>query len=214
MVDMAVSIIGIDSSCATNYSCAVFGYEGDIALLHGRVSEAMFGRKNCILHWKKTSKKIRQKAKLKVSEAVNDSKVRFYVFEHKKPQGEKKKEYYLTYIPNNISSFLHTKLIGKYGVVIVEADRDFEVKGIQDTTSQFLRNFLFQMCFKVVGKPASVRREGGEWKATVKFPNQNRLEFVGRIGNYPSSKAIQLADIVLGYKLNEKGLEKVFYRKI
>lgn len=104
--------------------------------------------------------------------------------------------------------------MGKYGTVVVESDRDFEVKGIQDTTLKFVYNFLSQMCFKLVGKPVTIRRQRDELRATVKFPNQNRLEFIGQVNQSANSKAIQLADIVLGYKINTKGPEKVFYRKI
>ena len=116
---------------------------------------------------------------------------------------------------HNISAFIHTKLLGKYGIVLIESDRDFEVRGIQDTTIKFVHNLLFQMCFKLVGKPVTIRRQRDELRATVRFPNQNRLELIGRVNRHVNSKAIQLADIILGYKLNtKKGLEKVFYRKI
>ncbi len=212
---MALKTIAIDASHAASYSCTAFGYNNNINALHDEISKAMFGKKDCILHWVKISKKIKKKAQKKVFNAVKKSKIHFYVFEHKKPLGEKKKNYYLTYIPNNISSYTHTKLLGKYGTVIVESDRDFEVKGIKDTTLKLVHNLLFQMCFKLVGKPVTIRKQRGELRATVKFPNQNRLEFIGRVNESANSKAIQLADVVLGYKLStKKGLEKVFYRKI
>ena len=212
---MALKIIAIDASRAASYSCTAFGYNNDINALHDEISKAMFGKKDCMLHWVKTSKRIKKKAQKKVFDVVKKSKVQFYIFEHKKPLGEKKKNYYLTYIPNYISSYTHTKLLGKYGRVVVESDRDFEVKGIKDTTLNLVHNLLTQLCFKLVGKPVSIRRQRDELRATVKFPNQNRLEFIGRVNKSENSKAIQLADIVLGYKLNtKKGLEKVFYRKI
>lgn len=214
-MNMALKIIAVDTSLAVSYSCTAFGYEMEISQLHDEISTAMFGKKGCMLHWAKTSKKIKKKAQKKVFDAIEKSKVQFYVFEHKRPAGEEKKSYYLTYIPNNISAFINTKLLGRYGTVVVESDRDFEVKGIQDTTLKFVHNFLSQMCFKLVGKPVTIRRQEDELRATVKFPNQNRLEFIGRVNESANSKAIQLADIVLGYKLNTgKGLEKVFYRKI
>lgn len=212
---MALKIIAIDTSYACRYSCTVFGYEREINELHEQISRAMYGKSDCLLHWAKTSKKIKQKAKRKVFNSVKNSRVQFYVFEHKRPQGEKKKNYFLTYVPNNISSYIHTKLMGRYGVIIVEADRDFEIKGIPNTTLNFIRNFLFQICFKLVGKAVTIRKDGQELKATIKFPNKNKIEFIGRTNTNSNSKAIQLADIVLGYKLNtKKGLEKVFYRKI
>lgn len=212
---MAVKIIAIDSSFGGDYSCTLFGYESDIHELHDEISTAMFGKKGCILHYAKISKKIKQNAQRKIFHAIQNTKVQFYIFEHKKPQGEERKNYFMIYVPNNITSFIHTKLIGRYGQIIVETDKDFEVKGVNNGTAKFIENFLQQMCYKLIGKPVVVRRDGNEFHALVKFPNQNRLDFFGRINNSNNSKPIQLADIVLGYRLNNKlGMEKVFYRKI
>ncbi len=214
VVWMAVKIIAIDTSHGKDYSCTAFGFENGIVELHEEFSNAMYGRKGQILHYSKTSSKIRQKAQRKIFGAIQNTSVQFYIFEHKKPQGEERKNYYLTYIPNNITAFISTRLIGKYGIVIVEAGRDFEVSGVKDGTTKFIRNFLFQMCFKLAGKPVTIRH-GDEMRATVKFPNQNRLSFIGRQNTHYNSKAIQLADVVLGYWLNSRhGMGKIFYRKL
>ncbi len=211
---MALMLIAIDTSFGARYSCTVFGFEREINKLHSEISSAMYGREKCYLHWSKTSKKIRKKARKEIGDSIRRSRVQFYIFEHKKPQGVRRKEYFLTYVPNSISSHIHTKLMGKFGVVIVEADRDFEIKNISNATMKFVQNFLFQICFKLVGKPVTIRRENQVLKATVKFPNQNKLGFVGRINTSRNSKAIQLADIALGYYLSKKGFEKMFFRKI
>lgn len=210
-----MKIIAIDSSYGKNYSCTVFGYENEIQNLHDEFSLAMYGKKGRILHYSKTSNKIKKNAQRKIFQALQNTKVQFYIFEHKKPQQEERKNYYLTYIPNNITTCLHAKLMGRYGLIIVEADKDFEVTGVQNGTEKFVENFMFQLCFKLIGKPVKIRRESHELHSTVKFPNENKLNFIGRLSNRYNSKAIQLADIVLGYKLNNKiGLEKVVYRKI
>jgi len=88
---MALKIIAVDTSQAASYSCTAFGYEIEISQLHDEISKAMFGKKGYILHWAKTSKKIKKKAQKKVFDAIEKSKSSFMFSNTKNPPEKKRR---------------------------------------------------------------------------------------------------------------------------
>lgn len=212
---MALMTIGIDTSHNKRYSCVVSGFKSDIDKFYTDVTKILSkaGRKG-IIHWKVISDKVRRRAKDEIYKLINESKVHFTIFEHKKPENVSRKEYYLVYAPNLISSYLEKWLVKKFGTVEIMIDKDYEVKGMKGT-EVFIRNFLQQLSSRLSGIPVTIRRDK-RFRTTVKQYDGSMIDFVASVSDRNESKAIQLADLILGYYLYDKeGIEnKVYFKKI
>jgi len=208
-------IIGLDTSHNKTYSCLLFGFKNDINEVYNKISRvlAKHGRPG-IIHWQKLSGKIRKAAKNEIYEIVNNSPLSFYIFEHDKPRDVPKNEYYLFTVPNFIASYMERRLRGKFGTVLIEADDDYTISNVKNSTLRFVENFIAQVCFRLIGKQIKLRKDG-KIRATVKHSNGNVLDFIGYETNRTLSNAVQLSDLILGYYFyDNKGLEKVDLQKL
>jgi hypothetical protein len=214
---MAVMNIGIDTSNNKEYSVVLFGFKSEVDALHGEISKILAGHgKTGAIHWRTISKKARDASRKSIYEAANNRRVYYNIARHRKPRDTSAKDYYLKYVPNALSGSVERILRGKYGHVAIEVDNDYEVKRIDNGTMVFTEAFLSRLCFRLVGEMVKVRKDNGRgFLATIKHPDGNILNFSAAPSSRQQSKAIQLADLVLGYYLYEKeGLEKAFFKKI
>ncbi len=217
---MALIVIGIDTSRNKEYSMVLFGYKTHVDELYNDVSKilARYGKRGTI-HWKTLSVKIRNSAKKAIYKAIKSKKVYFNIAQHKRPQNVDAKYYYLQYVPNVLSGFVEKASQGKRGSVVIEVDDDYAVKRVRNSTLVFTENFLSRLCFRLVGKMVKIRKtnDGAGFLATVKHPNGNVLNFSTVLSTKNKTKAVQLADLVLGYYLYYRGElrgKRIFFRKI
>lgn len=203
-------IIAIDTSHNKTYSCVVFGFKNDIMETYKKISRVLAKHgKTGTIHWQKISSKIRKNAKNEIYDTINNSPATFYIFKHHKPLLIEKEKYYLNSVPNFIASYLERRLRGKYGTVLIEVDDDYLVSNVKNSSLKFTETLLVQLCFRLIGTFAKVRRNG-KLRATIKHTNGNVMDFICYITTRSLSEGVQLSDIVLGYYLyDSRGMEKI-----
>jgi len=207
---MASFIIAFDTSHNKTYSCVVFGFQNDIIDMYKNISIilAKYGKMGTF-HWQRISNKIRKSAKNEIYEIINNSPVSFYIFKHQKPRLIDKNKYFLFSVPNFISSFLEKRLRGKFGLVKIEADDDYLIANVNNSSLKFVENFMNQICFRLIGTFVKIMKDG-KLRATIKHPNGNIMNFIGYVTNRSFSEGIQLSDLILGYYFyDNRGLNKI-----
>lgn len=94
-------------------------------------------------------------------------------------------------------------------LVQVQADKDYEVKGVDNGTFVFLENLVTQLAFRLHGAPVKITRSKHEITGRIKTAN-GLLLFVANTVESSHSKAVQIADVVLGlFKLTPKEITKI-----
>lgn len=213
---MALMIIGIDTSHNKKFSCIVSGFKNHVDSLYAEVTKILtrYGRKG-VIHWKVISDKVRRRAKNDIYSTINKTNVHFTIFEHQKPENVNRKEYYLVYVPNQISQFLENWLKRKFGTVEIVVDKDYEITGVKSGSEIFVRYLLRQLTTRLAGEPVTIRTDK-RYRATLKEIEGGVLDFIAFVSSRNESKAIQLADLILGYYIYDKeGIKnKVYFRKI
>lgn len=212
---MVKLVIAIDTSHKKKYSGVVSGTETNLRNHYNEFYKVFqkHGRGG-ILHWSKMSRKVRNRARREVIELVNNAKVNFNIFHHPLPPNTVKKNFYLRYIPNVISSVFEPWLRNRSALVEIKVDDDFFVGGIKEGTRHFVENFLLRLTDRLYGGYITIRRDD-KFRATIKYPNGNIMQFVAYPTRAPESREIQLVDVVLGYFIEDRnGFEKIYFRKI
>ncbi len=208
--------IAIDSSNQMRYTGVVSGNNSEIIRVYSEIEKILRSDGvNPPYHWSKISRKVKDKVKMKIIETINKSRLNFNIFFHRKEINLPKKELFYYRIPNAIAQNLEKWLSNAYGSVEIEVDNDYNIKGY--STEDFVKNFIFQICFRLAGKPVKVRKEEA-FKATVKHISGNLLNFYGLVASSNSSKGIQMVDMIMGIFIQSDGSafdkHKIFFRKI
>lgn len=212
---MVKLVIAIDTSHKKKYSGTVSGTETNLKNLYNEFSKVFqkHGRRG-ILHWSKMSRKVRNGARKEIIEIVNEAKVNFNIFHQQLPMNAIKKDFYLRYVPNVISSVFEPWLRDRAALVEIKSDDDFFVGGIKDGTRHFIENFLLRLTDRLYGGYITIRKDD-KLRATIKYPNGNVIEFIAYATRSAESIEVQLIDVVLGYFIEDSsGFEKVHFRKI
>lgn len=214
---MAIVTVAVDTSKNKTYSGIVSGLQTDIDNLHFNISKvlAKHGRRGTI-HWQKLSKRIRKSAQKEVYALINSSRIRFYIFEHKKPRNNSKKDFYLNVVPTRISAYFDSWLRVRWGHAIIEVDDDYGVSKVKDSSLVFTEKFISRLSNRIAGTYVKVRNKKGILRTTVKNIKGSTLNLVGKVTNAGGSKGIQLADLILGYYFfAENGItQKITFIKI
>jgi len=214
---VAIFQIGIDTSHNKEYIGLVYAYSSEIDSVYAQ-AEALFRRNGWHdpLHWREIPNKIKDCCTNGFYNAVNKSRLGVYVFHHTKLQGEVSRETYLRMIPNELSRRLERTLQGKHGRVKIDADNDFYVKNVPNATQLFLERLLQQTGSRLIGTQPAVRKVGNELRMTIKQAGEKYLEFEGTEANRDESKAIQLADLCLGYRVKKPAVfkQRFYYSEV
>lgn len=203
-------IIGMDTAENKKYSCVVFGSNENIYNLYLQF-EKEFTKVDWRppFHWQKMALKSRKIIYENIIKQLPHSPVKFWIFDHRKPINVSKKEYYVRFIPNKISSKLEPFLSKSAGLIQIQADKDYEIKGLGGSTFIFLENLVTQLTFRLCGSPVRVFRTQNEVSAIIRTP-KGLLNFRANAVSSFNSKAVQIADTVLGmYKLNPNETKEI-----
>lgn len=213
---MDLLTIAIDSSNNLRYSCTVSGRQKYFDELHKAIDSILVQHnERGPFHWSKLRRNTRKSAQKDVCELINNSKLFFNVFEHKKPPEVLGKRYYLVHVPNTMVDSFKKWLEGRSAAVRIYVDDDYTVAGVKDSTKSFIEFFIRKLCDRLIGVPVTIRKNE-DVKAVIEQLNGSVMHFAGFKSDRKLSKEIQLADIVLGYYLYDKSLleNKIFFRKI
>jgi len=164
-----------------------------------------------IPHYNEISKEIRKKTVNDIKEIIIGSRdISFLIFEHKKPPLMANREYYLEKLPLIITNhILAPKRERKEIVISLDVHNDFRVSGIDD--SMHFVEALVKKISQKIDKDAyrGVWRKYGDVHSILQCDN-TCFKIKGRKCQKNDSKAVVLADLVLGYD----GDFKPFGRKI
>ncbi|MFH0986501.1 MAG: hypothetical protein V1911_00460 [Candidatus Micrarchaeota archaeon] len=204
-------IIGIDSSNNKQLICVVFGSNENIYKTYMKLCD-LFKQKdwNPPLHWKKMASSVKKALIKPASELINESDLKIWIFETNKPMEVEAKDYYLRKVPNKVAFALEPLIRSTKGVLQIQADKDFEISKTRGT-HDFLKYFVSQVSFRLYGSPVKIMESRGDINVCVKTD-----EFDLRIRAVPmpsgESKAVQLADVILGvYNIDKR---KINFRRI
>lgn len=203
--------IGVDSAENKKLSGFVLGFDAEVNKIYNALDKIFVncGQKG-VFHWKSLSKKVKKCASEKLFNILKNSKLRFLIFEHKKPRGVSEKEFYLTIVPNEISAKLERQLKGKPFTIFLECDDDFFIKKVKDGTNKFIEELLKRLTFRLSGKMTKILRTREFLKADIKQHPSKLTTFYGKAMLREESKAIQIADLILGlYRF----LPRKYYQK-
>ncbi len=210
-------LVGIDSSMGKRFSCFVFGSFKEVNLFYENVFT--FIKKDCgwsgSLHWRKMSRRTRNCILKKFLREMHKTQLKFFIFEHKKPKGVSRRDYFLKTVPNEVSHVLEPLFKATSGVVLIECDEDFEVKGVHNSSTLFLNRLVKSISYKIVGKKVAVFISKGRVYADIKHDSK-KLHVRASIVKSRNSKAVQIADLVLGiFNQDKKKLEgMVTFKKL
>lgn len=206
-------IVGIDSSGNKSLVCVVFGSNENIHDTYKGLC-GTFRREGWFppLHWGKMASRSRRALVKPVSEVINKSDLKAWVFETKKPRGTGNKDYYLRTVPNFLAYRLEPMIRKEEGVLQIQADKDFEIKNTEGTTD-FLRHLLIQLGTRLHGSSVAVLKSGKDQLMTLKS-NEKRLDIVASSVRSENSKAVQIADVVLGIYCADRTNLKISREKI
>jgi len=199
-------IVGIDSSNNKSLVCVVFGSNENIHNTY--ISLCNLFKKydwEPPLHWKKLSSKIKKSLASPTADILNKSELKIWIFRTVKPMGEKTKEYYLRRVPNKIAYSLELLVASSAGVLQIQADKDFEITKTRGTRD-FLKYLVRQLACRIYGSYIPILESSGSVSADVKIKDLT-LKIIATDVLSENSKAVQIADIILGiYKVNKKNL--------
>ena len=206
--------IGIDTANNKKYSCMVSGYDTHINNTFSEIDSILYGLGHRgPLHWREIRSPIRKKAAKTVCKVFNNSKLYFFVFQHKKPKKANRKQYYLNHVPNRMTSYLDQYLRNaKTDTIILDVDDDFRIKGGAGTVD-FVRKFVKLLSLKMVGADVKVRQHERGGRATLKLFTGKIVNLEGFVNTDKKNKArsVVLADLFLGFFLNN---EKLLIEKV
>jgi len=196
----------IDSSTQLVYTGVISGYPSDVDALYDDF-ERIFRENNVAhkFHWSKLSRKTRSKMKKPLIKALKKAKkVKFNVFQHRKPNNIEKKEWYLRRIPTKVAQRLEGWLEGKGGKIELIVDDDYNVVKGGQGTKNFIEALIRQTSWRLINKDVKIRKEE-KIKATIKQTNGNILSIHASVAN-KESKWIGITDVYLGIYASEKDL--------
>lgn len=208
-------IIGIDTSHSKKYSGLVFGSNEAVFEFY-KESSNIFQKLGLVppLHWQILSSNSRKTVFNNLFPKLSQTKLKFWIFEHSKPMEIKRKEFYLKQIPSRMAYSLEPLLSNAQGLVQIQADKDFEVKNVQSSNLIFLENLVKQLSFRIYGSEVRVFRTNKEVYSVFKNKG-NELKFLGFSVDSKTSKAVQIADIILGmFNFDANRMRKIvkFYK--
>lgn len=202
-----VLTISIDASGFCKRTCFVFGQDWEINKLYNSMEAAL--RKigySGPLHWKKISKRKKQKIKNDLRRLVKESTIKFFIFKHKRPRERKKKEFYMKFIPNRIAYFFERELVGKTGNLFVTSDRDFDkIKG--NGTELFLRSFMKSLGSRIGNTEITVKKRKN-LVARVYYHGGSYLQIIGKKDG-EHHHGVCIADLILGLTKGFNGMDRV-----
>lgn len=199
-------IIGIDSSNNKSLICVIFGSNENIHNTYVLLCSVF---KKCDwkppLHWKALSPRAKKQLAPEISEILSKSELKVWIFKASKPMGEEAKQYYLRRVPNKIAYSIEPLVTNAAGVLQIQADKDFEITKTRGT-KEFLRQLVAQLAFRIYGSNIPVFETSNNITADVKTREANLRITAAKVES-GNSKAVQMADIILGvYKLSKKKL--------
>jgi hypothetical protein len=213
---MAKVKIAIDTSQNKRYTGIVSGLQTDIDDIHSKISKELskHGRTG-IIHWRKLTVRIRKSARIKIYKLMNDSRLQFHIFEHKKPRNISSKEFYLDTVPSRISASFDHWLRFRVGYAIIEVDNDYTVSKVMNSSREFIKTFMSRLSNRIAGAHVKIR-DGDKLRATVKNLRGSTLNIIGDVTTAQESKGVQLADLILGYYFfNKQGIkDKIKFERI
>lgn len=200
---MAKKIIGVDSCLGLNYIGVVSGFDGQITYLFNNVNKLFENRE---LHWRKIPESVRKKCYKDMFELMNSSRVRFYLFETKKPKHVIAKVFYLREVPVLITKYFEDWFRDKFGIAEIKVHNDFRFRKVPNSSESFARALLDKLCMRLTGSRITIRKIRNQSKFITKIKSpitNNELEIFSEV-DYTTDKSIQLCDILMGYSLNYK----------
>lgn len=202
----------MDTSQNKKYSGIVFGSTNEINNLY-KILESKL-KKNCEwqtpFHWRELAYSGRYCIYKSAIPCLEETKLKFFVFEHKKGRDIRKDKYYLKIIPHKITFYLEGLLNKSFGVLNIECDRDYEIKGKEkSTTISFLKHFVNSISSRLSVKPAKLVYVKPDLFYADIFHDEYKLRVNAEICKSQYSKSIQIIDLVLGmFFYNKKEMTK------
>lgn len=192
-------IIGIDSAENMTYTGIISGSLADIYSIYERFA-GIFQKRgvNPPFHWRKISRKVKDSSMKVIIEAINSSRLKINVFEHKRLPNAERKVVFYELLPQHICLRLLPWTKELTGNLTIEVDDDYRIKGKFNITKAFAKSLVENMCFQLIGMRVDSRDESDTIKATIKL-KKGILNIYGKVMRSDNSKAIQMVDIILGY---------------
>ncbi len=201
--------IGIDSAKYRKYLCMVSGFDSNVHKIFTKIDDILSKNGNRgTSHFRKLSKRVKKNSKQEIYKVIKscssnkeDVGLNIYMYEHPRPRGVNKKDFYLYSIPNSMSRDIERCLKGQGFKVNISVDDDYNVSK-HNGTQLFIENFLKLIGSRLVGKNVAVRNpKENLYRATIKHLNGQKMELYGEVANFKYSKITKLADLVMGFYL-------------
>lgn len=195
---MRTIVYGVDTADNLEYTCFVSGSKTAIIETYKKLDKILVEHNiRGVFHWKSISSRVRKRVAEPLFEICNDSKLRFIIFEHKRPQNVPHEQFFFTKTADKISEILGKQLCNKsFNTVIFFFDDDFHIKTIKNGTLEFMRAIIRRLAYNLSGKNVKVT---GSKSVIVEFKHKGFLiEIKSYLSNRNTNFEIQIADIILG----------------
>ncbi len=159
-------------------------------------------------HWSKLTRKEKSSLTPKIHRLIKEYNVHITIISHSRPTNKERKEYFLEDLPEVISDIFSTifKLWSTSYLLLFDDDYNFK----NAKTEDFALKIFKKIAKKISGKTVAIRKDKSGIKMTLKHPNKEVSQFIGRVRNLSSSYEISVIDNVLGcYLYNKKNKNKV-----
>lgn len=205
-------VVGIDTTGYCNKSCLVLGSPTRIDELYKNFDKILKDAgHHGDMHWRRVRKKKRKRMLKPLAEAIKNSGLTFFVFDHSRPRDRKKKEFFLRALPNKYASELENYLASKEGFVFIKCDTDFN-KILKNGTKQFLFRLLKNLGTRILGVEVSPHCKK-DYILRLSLLGGRSLQLIGQEAD-KHMKEICVADIVLGLSKEPTRLDRVIRKRL
>ena len=172
------------------------------------------------MHFNEIDKKILENVSRSLTDIFVQSKtISFKVFEHRKPTTETHRRYFLEHIPMEIANYLKS-FDNNNRLLQIDIHDDYNVKGVPGSSRLFADKLTRKLSRTLSRNGVGIKivRNGisGFESSKIISRNGNYIKIRTRVVRQQNSKAVNLADMSLGFFKRYKNLvnKKIKYARI
>lgn len=191
--------LAIDSAENMRYTGVISGSFQEVCAVYDKF--VLIFRKHGVnppFHWRKLSRKVKESCMKDVVNAINTSKLKINIFEHKRLPRLDRNILFYEILPQHIALRLSPWVRALKGSLNIEVDDDYRLKNTE--TKRFVKALVEDFCYVLMGIRIDSRVQNSTIKATIK-QKIGILNLYGHVTKANDSKAVQIIDLILGYDI-------------